>query len=84
MILDRDRKIFNFIADFFNKHGYSPTHREIELGCEEPSLNVQTSIRRLKRAGFIFVEEGKSRTIALARYSLTKKGIKTINEQDKH
>jgi len=45
MILERDWKIYNFIADFINKHGYSPTYREIMSGCNIVSINVLTSIR---------------------------------------
>ena len=60
----RLEEYYKIIKDFINKHGYSPTIREIgELAGTTSSATPMVMVRRLKKLGYIEYEKGKNRTI---------------------
>ena len=60
----RLEEYYDIIKNYINKHGYSPTVREIgELAGTTSSATPMVMVRRLKKLGYIEYEKGKSRTI---------------------
>jgi len=58
----RQKEILDFILDFMDDNGYSPSYRVIGkgLGLSSPS-SVYEQIKKLKEAGFLENEEGSRR-----------------------
>ncbi len=73
----RQKQIFQFIADYIERHAYGPTVREIGDKFEISSLNgVVGHLRALERKGMIVRQANKSRTIELSpEYQLENKGL---------
>jgi repressor LexA len=65
-LTDRQRRVFEFIAEHIDKHGYGPTVREIaeKFGIRSPN-GVICHLRALERKGIIRRSPNKSRTIEL-------------------
>lgn len=60
----RLEEYYDIIKNYINKHGYSPTIREIgELAGTTSSATPMVMVRRLKSLGYIEYEKGKNRTI---------------------
>ncbi len=62
----RQQRIYRFIRDWMEKHGYSPSIREIgqKFGISSPN-GVQAHLRALARKGYIMRASSKPRTIVL-------------------
>jgi repressor LexA len=64
--LSKKQKImYDFIADFIEEHGYSPTFREIASGLNYKSLaTVATHVNNLANGGWIVKTDkvGRSKT----------------------
>jgi len=64
MLDDKDRQILNFLIEYYNEHGRSPTVREIQdaLGISSTSV-VKYHLKHLKDAGRIDYPRGLARGI---------------------
>ena len=62
----KQQKIYDFILQFTNEHGYPPSVREIgaAVGLKSPST-VHFHMKGLEEAGVIVKAEGKTRAISL-------------------
>ena len=66
MVSDKQKNILNFINIFIEKHGYSPSIREICLGVNLKSTStVQYHIEKLIKSGYLQKNYKKSRAITL-------------------
>ena len=61
-----EKKMYEYIKKTFSDNGYSPSVRDIqnELSIKSTST-VHLHLKRLEEAGYIYKEDGKSRTIRL-------------------
>jgi repressor LexA len=65
-ITRRQRQVYDFISDFVQKHGYSPSFEEIGEGLELNSLaTVHKHITNLEKKGLLTRDYNKSRSIDL-------------------
>lgn len=65
---NRYETVLCFIRSFFAENGYSPSIREIALGCGVSSTSVINSdLDKLQELGFLRRQRGKSRTIVLIK-----------------
>ncbi|MGW8178037.1 MAG: LexA family protein [bacterium] len=59
--------ILEWIKEFIDTHGYSPSFREIGIGVNLPSTSqVKTYVDTLIEEGKLTMEPGKARTLRLA------------------
>ena len=66
MVSNKQKNILNFINIFIEKHGYSPSVREICLGVNLKSTStVQYHIEKLIKSGYLQKNYKKSRAITL-------------------
>jgi repressor LexA len=66
-ISGRQRRIIDFIRDFWENRGYPPTVRDISKGCSISSTSVvDYNLKSLERMGFLHRHSGVSRGIELA------------------
>ena len=66
MVSEKQKNILNFINIFIEKHGYSPSIREICLGVNLKSTStVQYHIEKLIKSGYLQKNYKKSRAITL-------------------
>jgi len=81
-ITRRQRQVYDFIADFVQKNGYSPSYDEIRLGLELNSLaTVHKHITNLEKKGLLRRDYNRSRSIDL----LQPKGrLKQVMSQSTH
>lgn len=57
------QRVLDFVLSFIDKHGYSPTMRDIAAGCGFASPNASLMhMRALQRKGFVTWKPGRSRT----------------------
>ena len=63
-LTQREKKVLEYIKKVLSERGYSPSVRDIQnaVGIKSTST-VQTCLERLEEGGFIYKEDGKSRTI---------------------
>ena len=61
-----EKKMYEYIKKTFSENGYSPSVRDIknELSIKSTST-VHLHLKKLEEAGYIYKEEGKSRTVRL-------------------
>jgi len=60
----RQKQVFDFLVDFINAHGYSPSFEEIGAGLEVSSLaTVHKHMQTLERKGFIRRAHNQSRSV---------------------
>lgn len=61
---EKERAMYDYIADSIRKNGYSPSVRDImvQLGIKSTST-VHTYLGKLEEKGYIYKEGGKSRTL---------------------
>jgi len=65
-ITRRQRQVYDFIADFVHKNGYSPSYDEIRMGLELNSLaTVHKHITNLEKKGLLRRDYNRSRSIDL-------------------
>jgi len=65
-ITRRQRQVYDFIADFVQKNGYSPSYDEIRMGLELNSLaTVHKHITNLEKKGLLRRDYNRSRSIDL-------------------
>ncbi len=65
-ITRRQRQVYDFISDFVQKHGYSPSFEEIGEGLELSSLaTVHKHITNLEKKGLLTRDYNRSRSIDL-------------------
>ena len=57
--------IYQFIREYRQVHGFSPSQREIADGCRISKSTVQHQLQFLVAAGRVAYEPGKVRTIRL-------------------
>ncbi|MCD8211405.1 MAG: transcriptional repressor LexA [Oscillospiraceae bacterium] len=67
-ISPKQRQIYEYIDEFSQQHGYSPSVREIaaHVGLSSPAT-VHFHLKSLRDAGLISQEEGKTRTLKVVR-----------------
>lgn len=62
------KKTYDFIVDYIDEHGYSPTFREIGKGLYLASTeSVHAHLQGLIKKGYIRYEKGKPRTIVILK-----------------
>ena len=65
-ITKRQRQVYDFIHDFVQQHGYSPSFEEIGAGLDLSSLaTVHKHITNLERKGLLKRDYNRSRSIDL-------------------
>ncbi len=65
-ITRRQRQVYDFIADFVQKNGYSPSYDEIRIGLDLNSLaTVHKHITNLEKKGLLRRDYNRSRSIDL-------------------
>ena len=65
-LTERQQGILEFFEDFLDEHGYPPTVRDIQRGCDISSTSVVSyNIEILKREGLIRKDDGVSRGLGL-------------------
>ena len=65
-ITRRQREVYDFISEFVQKNGYSPSYDEIRLGMELNSLaTVHKHITNLEKKGLLTRDYNRSRSIDL-------------------
>jgi repressor LexA len=64
-ITEPERIVLQFICDFWQTHGYSPTLREISEGCYMSSGNVYRFLDKLEVRGCIRREPNIARSIVI-------------------
>ena len=63
---ERQKAILDFFGDFLDEHGYPPTVRDIQHGCDISSTSVVSyNIEALKKEGLIRKDDGISRGLGL-------------------
>ena len=63
-ITRRQRQVYDFIADFVEKHGYSPSFEEIGQGMKLSSLaTVHKHVTNLEKKGLVKRQQNRSRSI---------------------
>ena len=68
MLSNRRQKILDFIIEFSDRHGYTPTYDEIKIGCGINSISsVQHHIGVLEQEGEIIRNSRISRGIQIAK-----------------
>lgn len=70
--LNNDDKVFQFITDFINEHGYAPTVRDICKGCDIKSTATPYQIiNRLVKRGLLKKTGNKNRAVSLTNQGPT-------------
>ncbi len=66
MLTDRQREIYDYLAEYVDRHGYPPTVREIgeAVGLASPST-VHAHLANLERAGYVRRDPTKPRALEL-------------------
>jgi repressor LexA len=66
LLTDRQQQIWNYLAEYVDRHGYPPTVREIgeEVGLASPST-VHAHLANLERAGLLKRDPTKPRALEL-------------------
>lgn len=60
----RQQELLDFISQYVETNGFSPTYREMKSHCQYSSLSlVKTDLDSLKEEGQIVISEGKARTV---------------------
>ena len=68
---DKEQKIYDYIKEFIEDHGYSPTTREIGYGMDiKSSSSVNFYLKKLKNKWYINYVETSPRTITLVGYNV--------------
>ena len=62
---DRDREIFTFIQDYYQKNGFSPSIREIGAGVYMSRTAVQRHLYKMVEIGYLTISPKTPRSIVL-------------------
>ena len=69
------REIGVFVRKFSREHGYAPSYRDLQEGCDISSTSVvQFYLNKMRGEGLLFYANGVSRTVRL-----TDDGKKILN-----
>lgn len=63
----RDAMLAEFIAGYVDEHTYAPTYREIAAQFDIALQTVVVSLDRLRAAGIVTWEEGRTRTLRIVK-----------------
>lgn len=66
-----DMNVLHFIEDYSEKHGISPTFREIGLGCYMAHTTARRHVRKLVSFGLLLRQRHIGRSIVLVNPRLT-------------
>lgn len=70
--IDYDDKVYHYIMDFINEHGYAPTVREICKGCDIKSTATPYQVmNRLAERGLIKKTGNRNRAVSIANQGPT-------------
>lgn len=61
------RKVYNFLWNYFQEHGFVPTQQEIAKECYLAQSGVSRHLDKLARWGWIEREDGKARGVHLLK-----------------
>ena len=68
ILSDRQKKIINFIENWFSEYDYAPSVRDIQIGCEISSTSVvQYNLEKLKTIGILKNHSEVSRSLRLTQ-----------------
>ena len=68
ILSDRQKKIINFIENWFSEYDYAPSVRDIQIGCEISSTSVvQYNLEKLKTIGILKNHSDVSRSLRLTK-----------------
>ena len=71
MLTKRQKQILDFVTDYSEKHGYSPSLEEIGGECGLSSLStVHYHLDKLKKSGYLEKETSKPRSISLSKQEM--------------
>lgn len=60
--------ILDYVRSYINQHGYAPTYREIQGGCNIPSLaSIRYWLTKLSADGLLRWSPGVTRGISLVK-----------------
>ncbi|MGF1513987.1 MAG: transcriptional repressor LexA [Elainellaceae cyanobacterium] len=72
----RSQDILEWIQEFWRKHQFFPTYRDIQRGFGYKSVSaVQNHIRKLKEAGLVVSDSDKARTLRLTDLGIDKSSV---------
>jgi repressor LexA len=75
----KQRKIFEYISDFIDKHDYPPSIRQIQEACGISSTSVvDYNLRILEKAGYIRRDREVSRAIEVTHGGMKRGRIATV------
>lgn len=60
-------RVMQFVTDYIDMHGYAPLQREIADAVGIAGVNVGKHLRVLCKLGYLSVQRGKCRGIAVRR-----------------
>jgi len=72
MLTNRQREVLQYLREYQEAQGYSPTYREIGRHFEIAPKNARKRILVLARKGMLSCEEGTARSIVLGNESDTR------------
>ncbi len=76
---ERQQEILNYIESFESEHGYPPTVRDIQQGCDVSSTSVVAyNLEVLKRDGYLSRAEGVSRGLRLSAWRGPKREVLSV------
>ncbi len=72
LLTEKQARCLSFIYDFFSRERDYPTHREIAVGLNIQSTNVQPYLEPLIKKGYLKRKEDAKRNIRLTKRALEK------------
>ena len=81
---EKQKKLIEFIKEYTNKHGYSPSYREMTeaIGLKTIST-INYYIKRCEEQGLVRKDNRKGRTITVCETKTTKKQ-KNVSQKVRH
>jgi SOS-response transcriptional repressor LexA len=74
----KQKELLNFIEDFIEKHGYSPSYREIMVALNYSSVaTVALHVNNLIKRGHLKKRDHSARSLAVVKASLRSSSLKT-------
>lgn len=67
------RSVYECIIEYFRKHGYAPTCREIIVEADVTQYALKSALKSLEAAGYIQRDKRKPRALRLCHYKLVEK-----------
>lgn len=73
------REVYDFVGNFIDEHGYSPTYDEIKDGVGLASKSsVYRTVKQLARSGFIWVAPHRNRSIEIVKNPADRSAISQV------